>query len=328
MFGMIKKAKFLLPLAALSVALLSYDGATAEAYPGSGQSRWSEETINLVEPTNESTTILTGRGALVNPLGDIEAYLGKNATFGSSCLSCHGGEGGAQSPEQPYHNEITYEVIRTKDGANMVQPDGSIVIEVHPDGSITNYKLIVGLSKDAYDGGYQDARALAGWHFSMPEGIRMDLPYCMHILGPGLSKIYEEDSNKVFSDIKVSADSNFQEGMGILQLLAGTQNADPMKSKVYGTVVVHYKYSDDVPVDLPMASYNGPESGALQLANTAGTSGGAGITGSIASANSTDSGSGPVAFYLLIAAAAAGALVFFGISRKPKQEDESKTQGA
>ncbi|QGG48389.1 hypothetical protein [Heliorestis convoluta] len=323
MFRMFKMSKMFLSLAALSVALFSYNGS-AEAYPGSGQSRWAEEEINIVEPTETSPALLTGRGVIVNPLHNVDSYVGQSAIFGSSCLSCHGGIGGAQFPEQPYHNQITYEVIRTKDGANMVQEDGTILFEVHPDGSITNYKLIIGLSKDVYDGGFEDKRALAGWHFSMPEGIRMDLPFCMHIMGPEMSKIYEGDSNRVFSDIKISASPNFQEGIGVLQIISGTQNANAMDNKVYGTILVQYKYSDDTPVDLPAAAAHGPESGTLQLANNAGNSG-VDITGSIATAN-TDSSSS--AFYAIMIGAVAAGLAFFALSRKRNEEEEKKTESA
>ncbi len=262
-----KRNKKFLHLAIIAIFLFFSFGNIVSAYPGSGQGNWEEAEIEILDPV-EGIAELAETGKLVNPMMDNpENYEGEQATFGSSCLTCHGGDEGAQSPEQPYHGAITVDFIRTADEKSMMQEDGSLLIEVDPNGGVTNYKLVVGLSEDVYDGGHEDDRALAGWHFALPQGIKMDLPYCMHIIGPGLSKVYPDNNNAVFSDIKVAAYDNFEEGKGVLQILSGTQNATPNDNKTYGTLIVEYKYSEDVPVEegLTAADFPGPETPGMQL---------------------------------------------------------------
>lgn len=238
------------------------------AYPGSGQAKWEELEIQLFEKLEEEAH--NQMGVLVNPVMKApENFAGEKAAFGNNCLTCHGGDGGAHSPEQPYHGAITVDLIRTADNKSMVQEDGSLLIEVDPNGGVTNYKLVVGLSEAVYDGGYEDDRALAGWHFALPKGIHMDLPYCMHIIGPNLSKVYPDNQNAVFSDIKVGATEDFEEMKGILQIISGTQNATPNENKTYGSVVIEYKYSDDVPVEegLTVADLASPSTPEAQLSS-------------------------------------------------------------
>lgn len=225
------------------------------AYPGSGQGKWEELEIQIFEELEEETHNQTG--VLVNPvMKSPENYAGEKAAFGNNCLTCHGGDSGAHLPDQPYHGAITVDLIRTADNKSMVQEDGSLLIEVDPNGGVTNYKLVVGLSETVYDGGHEDDRALAGWHFALPKGIHMDLPYCMHIIGPNLSKVYPDNQNAVFSDIKVAATEDFEEMKGILQIISGTQNATPNQNKTYGSVVIEYKYNEDVPVEEGMSVAN------------------------------------------------------------------------
>lgn len=245
------------------------------AYPGSGQTNWEEAEIKIFEELNEVENI-TESGIMINPLmKDPSNFEGESAVFGNSCLTCHGGDQGAHLDHQPYHGAITVDLIRIADNKSMVQEDGSLLIEVNPDGGITKYKLVVGLSEDVYDGGHEDDRALAGWHFALPKGIHMDLPYCMHIIGPDLSKVYPDNQNAVFSDINVAADENFEEKKGILQIISGTQNATPNNTKTYGSVVVEYKYSEDAPVeegvtvaDFPSPTAPGPEIQQASLVTT------------------------------------------------------------
>lgn len=242
------RPKRLLAWVLSGVLLWSFAGV-ASAYPGSGQGKSEVQPITIVEP-DAAPEQLTQPGALVNPLfDDAEAWNGESVTFGASCLTCHGGVNGAQATSQPYHGHITYELVRLSDGKNMVQPDGTLLVELDPNGGVTKYRLMVGLSKDIYDGGYDDERALAGWHFGLPQGVYMDLPYCMHILGPGLSKIVDGDSNRVYSDINVAAEPGFTGGIGVLQIIAGTQNATPTETKTYGTVLVEYKIAEGTPVE-------------------------------------------------------------------------------
>lgn len=258
----------------LFLSLLFFTFTTnVSAYPGSGQGKAQNETIQIVDPMDLSK--ITENGALVNPLHDVEQYVGTEAIFGGNCLTCHGGENGANSPEHKFHNQITYDLIRVADGKSMKQDDGSLLFEIDPNGGIVKYKLIVGLSKDVYDGGKaggyhisidqtngedfsnavsidgKDFRALAGWHFSLPQAVKMDLPYCMHIMEEGMSKIYEQDPNRVFSDIKIAVDPNmnFESATGILQIIAGTQKADPHFMKSYGTVIVKYQLTEGLPLE-------------------------------------------------------------------------------
>lgn len=254
------------------IMLLSFT-ANVSAYPGSGQGKAELAPIQVVEPTDLDRFLESG--ALINPLHDVESLVGEEAVFGGNCLSCHGAENGANSPEHKYHNEITYELIRVADGKNMKQEDGTLLFELDPNGGVVKYKLIMGLSKDVYDGGQassyhpsidpdngenyynamsidgKDFRALAGWHFGLPHAVKMDLPYCMHIMEEGMSKIYEGDPNRVFSDINIAVDPNkdFSGGKGILQIIAGTQKGDPHFMKAYGTVVVEYKLVDGLPLE-------------------------------------------------------------------------------
>ncbi|WP_216831017.1 hypothetical protein [Alkalihalobacterium elongatum] len=249
MFSSKKKRPFLSFITVLALLLLTFGGSVS-AYPGSGQGKGEPHDIDLIDAVADYMDIVSD-GALVNPLFDNpETFMGETATFGQSCLTCHGGSDGAQSPNQKYHEQITYELIRVSDGENMVQPDGTLLFELDPNGGVTKYKLIVGLSEDVYDGGHEDDRALAGWHFSLPTGVQMDLPYCMHILGPGLSKIYNGNSNKVFSDINVAAHPSFEGGKGILQIISGTQNANPHDMKTYGTLLVDYQMVEGTPVEI------------------------------------------------------------------------------
>ena len=244
-----KSRKLLLSLLTLGFVAPFAMHQDVNAYPGSGQGKAEVQPIEMIEPDAEFET-LSKTGSLVNPLmGDLEPFVGQEAVFGGSCLNCHAAENGAQSANQPYYKGITYDFIRVGDGKSMVQSDGSLLIELDPNGGITKYKLIVGLSDEVYDGGVEDDRALAGWHFSLPNGVKMDLPYCMHIMGPGLSKIYEGDSHKVFSDIKVAAYPEFKDGKGILQIISGTQNANPHENKTYGSLVVDYKLVEGTPVE-------------------------------------------------------------------------------
>lgn len=253
--------------------MLFFFTSNVSAYPGSGQSKAGEQSIQIVDPTDVDN--LLGDGALVNPLHDAEPFVGEKAMFGGNCLTCHGGENGANSPEQKFHNEITYELIRIADGKNMKQEDGTLLFEIDPNGGVVKYKLIMGLSKDIYDGGQagsyhisldanngenifnavtedgKDFRALAGWHFSLPHAVKMDLPYCMHIMEEGMSKIYEQDPNRVFSDINIAIDPSqgFEGGKGILQIIAGTQKGDPHFMKAYGTVIVDYQLVEGLPTE-------------------------------------------------------------------------------
>lgn len=239
------------------------------AYPGSGQGAWQEAEIKLFEKLEEMDQLIEP-GVMVNPLMEKpQTFEGESAVFGNSCLKCHGGEDGAQSTEQRYHGAITVDLIRTADEKSMVQEDGSLLIEVDPNGGVTNYKLVVGLSDTVYDGGHEDDRALAGWHFALPKGINMDLPYCMHIIGPNLSKVFPDNENAVFSDIKVAVGDDFEEKKGVLQIISGTQNATPNQNKVYGSLIVEYKYSEDVPVEegLSLAELPGPTAPDAQLSS-------------------------------------------------------------
>lgn len=280
----------------------------ALAYPGSGQAKWEEAEIQIIEELSEVENI-TETGIMVNPLmKDPKSFEGESAVFGNSCLTCHGGDQGAHMDNQPYHGAITVDLIRIADNKSMVQEDGSLLIEVNPNGGVTKYKLVVGLSEEVYDGGYEDDRALAGWHFSLPKGIHMDLPYCMHIIGPNLSKVYPENQNAVFSDINVAADENFEEKKGILQIISGTQNATPNDTKTYGSVVVEYKYSEDAPVeegvtvyDFPSPTAPGPE---VQQASVAVTP------------DSDENGSAATYVYYIVLGAIVLALILFFFRRK------------
>lgn len=253
--------------------LLMAFAANVNAYPGSGQSKMELAPVKIIEPTEVDKFLESG--AIINPLHDMEAYVGEEAVFGGNCLSCHGGEDGANSPNQKFYNEITYDLIRIADGKSMKQEDGTLLFELDPNGGVVKYKLVVGLSKEAYDGGQaggyhesldqnqgqnfgnaisidgKDFRALAGWHFALPHAVKMDLPYCMHIMEEGMSKIFEGDPNRVFSDINIAVDPNkdFQGGKGVLQIIAGTQAADPFFMKTYGTVLVEYKLAEGLPVE-------------------------------------------------------------------------------
>lgn len=260
------KLTFLLVLSLLLVSM----STNVYAYPGSGQASNKEFPIQIVDP-NSTHDELISPGALVNPLHEAETFSGESATFGGSCLTCHGAEDGANSPDQRYHQQSTYELIRVADGKSMVQEDGTLLFEVDPNGGVVKYKLIVGLSPEAYDGGLGggyhpslvdaesdvirgkdgDFRALAGWHFGLPNGVYMDLPYCMHIMDPNMSKIYEKDPTKVYSDIKIAIDPNsgFEGAKGILQIISGTQAANPHFMKTYGTVVVDYKLVEGLPLE-------------------------------------------------------------------------------
>lgn len=304
---MIKKTFYFSLLSLL--LLLGFNGTTL-AYPGSGQGKWEEAEIKIFQEL-EKLEDVTETGVMINPLMDNPSkFNGDSAIFGNSCLTCHGGDSGAHTAEQPYHQAITVDLIRTADNKSMVQEDGTLLIEVDPNGGVTNYKLVVGLLEEVYDGGHEDDRALAGWHFALPKGIHMDLPYCMHIIGPDLSKVYPDNKNAVFSDIKVAADEQFEEKKGVLQIISGTQNATPNQTKTYGSVIVEYKYSDDVPVEeglsvaeIPSPTAPGPE---IQQASVIGATG-------------DDSSSYPFVYNIVIGAVVLAAILFF-FTRKGKKE--------
>lgn len=283
----------------------------AFAYPGSGQGKWEEAEIKIIEDLAEVENV-TETGIMINSLmKDPSSFDGENAVFGNSCLTCHGGDEGAHIDSQPYHGAITVDLIRTADNKSMVQEDGSLLIEVDPNGGVTNYKLVVGLSEEVYDGGHEDDRALAGWHFALPKGIHMDLPYCMHIIGPNLSKVYPDNQNAVFSDIKVSADENFEEKKGILQIISGTQNATPNQTKTYGSIVVEYKYSDDVPVEegLSVFAYPSPTAPSPEVQQA-----------SLVTTNSGEEGSSNLFIYNIIVGAVILGLILFFFRRKSTQK--------
>lgn len=297
----------------LSIILIFSLNGTSFAYPGSGQGKWEEAEIKIFEQLEELENI-TETGIMINPLmKNPNSFDGENAVFGNSCLTCHGGETGAHTTDQPYHGAITIDLIRTADDKSMVRDDGTLLIEVDPNGGVTNYKLIVGLSEDVYDGGHEDDRALAGWHFALPRGLHMDLPYCMHIIGPELSKVYPDNENAVFSDVKVAVDENFEEKQGILQIISGTQNATPNQNKVYGSVVVEYKLSEDVPVEddltvaeLPSPTAPGPD---VQQASVVGTS------------NAESGATGyPFVYNIVIGAVVLAIILFFFRNRSTKTE--------
>lgn len=296
----------------LSIVLIfSFNGAVF-AYPGSGQGKWEEAEIQIFEQLEEIEN-LTETGIMINPLMDNPtSYNGEEAVFGNSCLTCHGGDSGAHSPDQPYHGAITVDLIRTADDKSMVQDDGTLLIEVDPNGGVTNYKLIVGLSEDVYDGGHEDDRALAGWHFSLPRGLHMDLPYCMHIIGPELSKVYPENTNAVFSDVKVGVDENFEEKKGVLQIMSGTQNATPNQNKVYGSLIVEYKFNEDVPVEEN-----------LSVAEVSPTAPGAEVQqASVIGSTDTDAESAayPFVYNIIIGAVVLAVILFFFRNRTTKKE--------
>lgn len=319
-----KSKKLLLSLLTLGFIASFAMKQDVNAYPGSGQGKAEVHPIQVLEedaPLEEISKL----GNLVNPLmNNVDAYIGEEAVFGGSCLTCHGAENGAQSASQPYYNGITYELIRVSDGKSMVQQDGSLLIELDPNGGITKYKLIVGLSEDVYDGGVEDDRALAGWHFALPNGIKMDLPYCMHILGPNLSKIYEGDSHKVFSDIKVAAYPEFKDGKGILQIISGTQNANPHENKTYGSVIVDYKLVEGTPVESDGSVASLPSPTAADMDHLVVINGGETDEGALATMGpSSQEGSEsngfttPTWFYVLIIGAIVGFIIFI-IIRRPK----------
>lgn len=286
--------------------------STALAYPGSGQGKWEEAEIKIIEELSEVDNI-TETGIMINPLmKDPSSFEGENAVFGNSCLTCHGGDEGAHVENQPYHGNITVDLIRVADNKSMVQEDGTLLIEVNPNGGVTQYKLIVGLSEEVYDGGHEDDRALAGWHFALPEGIHMDLPYCMHIIGPNLSKVYPDNENAVFSDIKVAADENFEEKKGILQIISGTQNATPNNTKTYGSIVVEYKYSEDAPVEdgLTVSGFPSPTAPGPEVQQAA-----------LVTTDSGDESSSSNFVYYIVLGAVILALIIFFFRRKSTQNE-------
>lgn len=297
----------------LSIILIfSFNGAVF-SYPGSGQGKWEEAEIQIFEQLEEIENI-TETGIIINPLMDNpSSFDGENAVFGNSCLTCHGGDSGAHTTEQPYHGAITVDLIRTADDKSMVQDDGTLLIEVDPNGGVTNYKLVVGLSEDVYDGGHDDDRALAGWHFALPRGLHMDLPYCMHIIGPELSKVYPDNENAVFSDVKVAVDENFEEKKGVLQIISGTQNATPNQNKVYGSLIVEYKFNEDVPVeeDLTVAELPSPTAPGTDIQQ-------ASVVG--ATDSDTEGVAYPFYYNIIIGAVILAIILFFFRNRSAKTE--------
>lgn len=185
---------------------------------------------------------------------NVSAYPG-NGQGGSpdspqSCLNCHAT---TDSADNPLHGQITYDLIRLDDNVNMVQPDGSLLFELDPKGGITTYRLIVGLSKEAFDGGKEKV-GVAGWHFNLPNGIKMSLPYCMHQMAPGKSKVLDTvnkdgNTNQVYSDVKIAAFPDFDgEASNIIQMLAGLQNGEAIENKVYTNVPIHFVVKEGTPV--------------------------------------------------------------------------------
>lgn len=89
-----KRNKKFLHLAIIAIFLFFSFGNIVSAYPGSGQGNWEEAEIEILDPV-EGIAELAETGKLVNPMMDNpENYEGEQATFGSSCLTCHGGDEG------------------------------------------------------------------------------------------------------------------------------------------------------------------------------------------------------------------------------------------